>query len=340
MPNIHIHRPWEIPEREVTPEECFLDRRELVKRLGLGVGALSIGAGSFLGRLAAQDESGSGFAEVPKGLLDPAVGKRFADRFPAKRNEKYDLGGLKLTPEPVAAAYNNFYEFTMTKELVWRLAQGYPVDPWKVEVTGLVKKPRTLDLETIFTKFPLEERLYRFRCVEAWAMQVPWTGFPLKSLIDYLEPQSSAKYVRFISVLDRDKLPGQRSMRHYPWPYYEAFRMDEATNELAFVAVGSYGHALPMQHGAPWRLVFPWKYGFKSPKSMVKIEFHEKKPTTFWNDAEPKEYGFYSNIDPSKPHPRWSQATERDIATRRTRKTLPYGGYAEQVAKMYDGTEY
>ncbi len=244
-----------------------------------------------------------------------------------------------MTPESVAGAYNNFYEFTTVKEKVWQLARGYPVEPWKVKVHGLVKKPRTLDLDDVMGRFPLEERLYRFRCVERWAMQVPWTGYPLRSLIDILEPLPSAKFVRFVTVNDAEGMPGIRKQRWYPWPYFEALRLDEARHHLAFVVVGSYGHALPMQHGAPWRLAIPWKYGYKSPKSLVEIEFTEKKPGTFWNRLQPTEYGFYSNVDPSKPHPRWSQRMERDIGTGVTRETLVYNGYADQVGSLYTGKE-
>lgn len=328
MPAVHLPPPWKLPDRLATPEAAFATRREVLAAMGLGALALT---------LPGCDASAS---QVPEGLLAPALGGRFADRFPAKRNDAYGLGDRPLTPEEVPARHNNFYEFTTDKDRVWRLAQGYRVDPWKVEVGGLVKKPRTLDLEELFTRFPLEERLYRFRCVEAWAMQVPWTGFPLRLLIDHLEPLGSARYVRLVSVLDREGLPGQKSSPWYPWPYFEGLRLDEARNELAFVVVGSYGHALPMQHGAPWRLAVPWKYGYKGPKSVVRIELTDEEPRTFWNDLQPREYGFFSNVDPGKPHPRWSQASELDIGTGGRRPTLLYNGYAEQVAAMYTGKEF
>ena len=228
---------------------------------------------------------------------------------------------------------------SLAEDEVWKLAKDYKVDAWKVKVHGLVHKPRTLDLEDIFTLCPLEERIYRFRCVERWAMQVPWVGYPLKDLITHLKPLSSAKYVKFTSILDPDRMPGQRKSTWYPWPYFEALRLDEATHDLSFVAVGSYGHALPMQHGAPWRLLTPWKYGYKSPKSIVEIEFTAEQPTTFWNDTEPDEYGFYSNVEPHKPHPRWSQRWESDLGTGERRSTLLYNGYAEQVGSLYDGKE-
>jgi len=325
MAAIHVPPPWKLPERLATPEAVFLDRRQVLRSLGLGTLALALPGGLAAGE------------PCP---LDPALGGRYADRFPARRNPAYAFGaGRGLTPEAVAGHYNNFYEFTIVKERVCELAQGYAVAPWQVKVHGLVKAPRTLDLDDLFTRFPLEERLYRFRCVERWAMQVPWTGFPLRSLIDFLEPLPAAKYVRLVSVLDKKGLPGQRRQSWYPWPYFEGLRLDEARHELAFVVVGSYGHALPMQHGAPWRLALPWKYGYKGPKSIVEIEFTEGQPRTFWNDTQPEEYGFFSNVEPHKPHPRWSQQWERDIGTGETRETLPYNGYAELVGRLYTGEE-
>jgi len=329
MTAIRIDPDWQLDPRLTTPERVFLDRRQVLTALGLGTVAL--GCGGLPGSAAAADRAR---------LLDPAVGSRFADRFPAPRSAAWELGGRPLTAEEVAAAHNNFYEFTTDKGRVWELAQSYTVESWKVEVGGLVKRPVTLDLDDIFTRFPLEERLYRFRCVERWAMQVPWTGFPLARLIEAVEPLSSARYVRFVSFEERDRLPGQGSQPWYPWPYFEGLRMDEAMHPLAFVVVGSYGHALPMQHGAPWRLALPWKYGYKSPKSIVRIEFTDREPETFWHQAAPREYGFFSNVEPHKPHPRWSQAQEQDIGTGGTRETLLYNGYAEQVGGLYDGREF
>ncbi|MEM1178093.1 MAG: protein-methionine-sulfoxide reductase catalytic subunit MsrP [Acidobacteriota bacterium] len=327
MTSFHVPPSWRLPERDATPEGVYLNRRQIIRGLGLGSIALSVP------KLA--------FAEANAGVhLKPAVGKRFADKFPAKRNASYTIGDdREITDEGIAGSHNNFYEFTTAKERVWELAKDYPVDPWKVEVNGLVKKPRTLDLDDFFTRFPLEERVYRFRCVERWAMQVPWIGFPLKSLIDYLEPTASAKFVRFVTVLDKKGMPGQKSQGWYPWPYTEALRLDEARHDLALVTVGAYGHALPMQHGAPWRLMLPWKYGYKSAKSIVGIEFTKKQPGTFWNDLQPREYGFYSNVEPEKPHPRWSQRWEEDIGSGKTRETLPYNGYADAVGSLYTGKE-
>lgn len=337
MPSIHIHRPWELPEHLATPEAVFLDRRAVLKALGFGTTTLALPSLGCAGPWNGGQESGGEAAE--KSFAAPALGEEYARLFPARRNDAYGYGGRPATPEQDASRYNNFYEFTTDKERVWKLAQGYPTDSWKVEVGGLVKQPRSLDLDDLLKRFPLEERLYRFRCVEAWAMQVPWTGYPLRSLIDWLEPLGEARWVRFVSFLDPQRLPGQKNATYYPWPYYEALRLDEARNEMAFVAVGVFGHALPMQHGAPWRLAIPWKYGYKGPKSVVRIELTAQRPKTFWNDLQPAEYGFYSNVDPNRPHPRWSQATERDIGTGERRPTLVYNGYGEQVASMYQGSE-
>ena len=327
MTAIHIPPSWKLPEREATPEDVFLDRRQVLKALGLGTLSLAL-------------PQGRARATADEGMLAPALGESYAGKFPAERNTAYTLGeGRDLTPEAVAGGYNNFYEFTTVKDKVWELARGYSVEPWTVKVRGKVKKPHKLDLDDLFNRFPLEERLYRFRCVERWSMQVPWTGFPLRALIDALEPLPSARYVRFVTVLDKKGMVGQREQDWYPWPYYEGLRIDEARHELAFVVLGSYGHALPMQHGAPWRLALPWKYGYKSPKSLVEIEFTDRQPGTFWNDLQPEEYGFYSNVEPHKPHPRWSQRYERDIGNGETRPTLLYNGYAEEVGALYDGSE-
>lgn len=335
MSSIRIPRSWEIEAQRITPHGAYLDRRRLIRTLGLAGAGLALGPSAASGR---RKKTRRVIDESPEAKTRPAVGDRFGELFPAERNGAYDLGGRPLTDELTAATYNNFYEFTLVKEKVWKVAQGYSVDPWRVEVDGLVKKPRTLDLEALFRQLPLEERLYRFRCVERWAMQVPWTGYPLGKLLALLDPLGSARWVRFVSILDRDNMPGQ-GRSGSPWPYYEALRLDEAHNELAFVAVGIYGHGLPIQHGAPWRVVIPWKYGYKSPKSLVRIELTKERPPTFWNDLHPNEYGFYSNVDPGKPHPRWSQAQERDIGTGETRPTELFNGYAEQVAGLYDGGE-
>ncbi len=338
MTSIRIPKSWEIRDRRPTPEGIYLDRRQVLRNLGLGLGAAAIG---WSPRSHAQSSGGKTVdGELDPSFARPALGTRFADRFPAPRSDAHrGFSDREQTPETIGSRYNNFYEFTTDKDRVWEAAQGFSVEPWKIEVSGLVKRKRVIDLDDIFTRFALEERLYRFRCVERWSAQVPWTGFPLRRLIDWLEPLPSARFVRFGSFLDKKRMPGVEAADWYPWPYVEAMRLDEARHELAMGVVGSYGHALPMQHGAPWRVIVPWKYGYKSPKSIVSIEFTKKRPGTFWNDTQPDEYGFFSNVDPGRPHPRWSQRFETDIGTRETRNTLPLNGYADALGNLYDGSE-
>ena len=235
-------------------------------------------------------------------------------------------GPRAMTDERVAAKYNNFYELTPEKD-VWRYVDRLRTDGWTVEVTGLVSKPRTYSIDEL-NRFGLEERVYRHRCVEAWSMVVPWRGFPLRKLLLASEPRHAAKFVRFISQQVDGADPRQ------PWPYVEGLRIDEAMHELTLVATGIYGHALPKQHGAPVRIVVPWKYGYKSPKSVVRIELVAGQPRTFWESLAPVEYPFESNVDPSRPHPRWSQATERLIGTWDVRRTLAFNGY-DQVRALY-----
>jgi len=329
MTHLRIPPDWQLDERLATPQAVWLDRRRVIASFGLAAAGLALGAGGCVA-----DDSW-------ERVLRPALGRRYADRFPAPRSAAFTLGDdRRTTPESSAGRTNNFYEFTTDKGLVWELAQRYAdrgLPPWTVDVGGLVERPFTLDLDDLFA-FPLEERLYRFRCVERWAMQVPWTGFPLAALIDRAKPLGRAVYVRFVSFLDEERLPGQTAYPWYPWPYFEALRLDEARHPLAFVALGVYGHTLPMQHGAPWRLAIPWKYGYKGPKAVVRIEFTAEQPETFWHQTQPREYGFYSNVDPARRHPRWSQEVEVDIGTGERRPTLPYNGYGE-VAQMYEGWE-
>ncbi len=316
-------RDWDLPDSEVTPEEAFENRREFLKTIGLGAAAAGGLAIAGLQLLNEPDP------------FDPRLlhfDKQRKDKYPARRNPKFKDAGRKLTPEKIAGCYNNFYEFTTDKEKVHKLAKKYPFTPWKVEVGGLVDKPRTFDIEDLIKLMPLEERVYRFRCVEAWAMTVPWTGFPLSALLEKVSPKSSARYVRFVSVLDKKRLPGQSTS--HPWPYFEGLTMAEAMNELTLLATGIYGHPLPGQHGAPIRLVLPWKYGFKSAKSIVKIELVAERPKTLWSVAS-TEYGFWANINPKVDHPRWSQASERLIGTGEQIPSRLYNGYGEWVAKMY-----
>jgi len=336
MSHVHLPPSWQLSERLATPESAWLDRRRLLASLGLAAAGLALG-GDLLATTGCFREPS------PADILRPALGARFAGRFPAPRNPAYGLGDDRApTPEIIAGKENNFYEFTIDKWAVWELAMPWArrhgVDPWTIEVVGLVERPARFDLDDLFTRFPLEERLYRFRCVERWGMQVPWTGFPLARLIDHCRPLGAARWVRFVCFDHPDTLPGQASRPYFPWPYFEALRLDEARHPLAFAALGIYGHALPMQHGAPWRLVLPWKYGYKGPKAVVRIEFTAARPPTFWNTVAANEYGFYSNVDPGRPHPRWTQRSETDIGTGEMRPTLRYNGYPE-VAALYRGDE-
>jgi methionine sulfoxide reductase catalytic subunit len=303
---------WQIPEREAAPESVWLNRRTLLQGMGF----------SGMGALAAQ-----AFAAAGDGL------------YPAKRNSKFTLD-RPLTAEPVAIGYNNFYEFTLDKQRVKDMVGPFEIDPWTVKVHGLVNKPKTYDIDDLVRAFPLEERLYRFRCVETWAMAVPWTGFRIADLIGAVEPKPEAKFIRMVSVDRPEQMPGIKSQPHYPWPYHEALTIEEGMNELSLFATGIYGKPLPKQNGAPIRLIVPWKYGLKSIKSIVEIEFTAKRPPTLWNKVGPTEYGWFSNVDPRKPHPRWSQATDRLIPTGEERPTLLYNGYEEFVAGLYNRKEY
>lgn len=303
-------RGWEIPERLATPETTYLNRRTLLKSAG------------FLGldRLLA-----AGTEKSP---------------YPAKHNPEFTLD-RPITEEWAAESYNNFYEFNQEdKSAVKDLVGKFQISPWKTEVTGLVAKPKTFDPDDLVRTMPMEERLYRHRCVEAWSMALPWTGFQFSELIKEVQPKPEAKYVRFVSVYRPKEMPGQVKYEWYPWPYFDGLRMDEAMNPLTFMVTGLHGKPLPKQNGAPIRIVMPWKYGFKGPKSIVKIEFVAKEPPSLWNKVAPKEYGFYSNVNPKRPHPRWSQASERVIPSGERRVTLMYNGYEKYVASMYKGDEY
>ena len=246
--------------------------------------------------------------------------------------------GDELTPVESVTSFNNYYEFTTDKEGVAELAQNFETSPWKLDVGGLVNNPKTYDLDDLHNKFEQQERIYRLRCVEGWSMVIPWVGFPLAEILKEVEPTSEAKYVRFETVFRPEQMPGQKSA-WYEWPYIEGLRLDEAMNDLAIAETGLYGKDLLAQNGAPIRLVVPWKYGFKSIKSIVKIDLVDYQPTSLWMDAAPNEYGFYANVNPEVAHPRWSQATERRIGEFGRRKTLPFNGYEEQVADLYDGMD-
>ncbi len=319
MPYIKIPKGWEIPENQATSESDYINRRKFIKSLGMG----SAGALLFSGSNACAQESG-----VEKQLKPFRAQKLAAENNPAFTVER------KMTDEIVAATYNNYYEFTTSKSGVWKKVDKFKARPWEVEISGLVEKPMTLDVDDLIKQMPLEERIYRFRCVEAWAMVVPWIGFPMKALIEKVQPKADAKYVRMLTFMDKDVAPQQNNLR-YPWPYYEGLTLAEAMNDLTLLTVGIYGHILPPQHGAPIRLIVPWKYGFKSIKSIVSIEFTNQKPRTFWNTLIPREYDFEANVNPKVPHPRWSQANERMIGTGERLPTMPYNGYGSHVAHLY-----
>ncbi|MDE2164895.1 MAG: protein-methionine-sulfoxide reductase catalytic subunit MsrP [Alphaproteobacteria bacterium] len=308
-------RGWEIPERESTPEAVFHNRRALLKAMG------AMAAAGGAGALAA---AAPAFADA-----DPSAGL-----YPAKRDPKYTLDRL-VTPQKLSTTYNNFYEFTTNKD-VYEYSDALKIRPWTISIDGMVEKPFTLGIDDLLKKVMLEERLYRHRCVETWSMAVPWTGFPLKTLVDMAKPLSGAKYIKMVTFMDPKMASGQRAF-FYPWPYIEGMTMFEANNDLAFLVTGMYGKPVPKQDGAPLRLALPWKYGFKSIKSIVKFSFTDRQPVSFWTALQSNEYGFWANVNPAVPHPRWSQATERELGEDTRRPTLIWNGYGEYVATMYDG---
>jgi len=312
-----------LPSSEVTPENVFHTRRTFLKALGF----FGLNAWPLLNAC-------TNYAVESRDIKGTLVNLK---RLPATRNHAYTLD-QPLTDQLEAASFTNFYEFTHSKE-VWRSVESFLTRPWEIRITGLVKKPLTLSMDELLKTIPQEERHYRFRCVETWAMAVPWTGFPLAALVKKAEPLSSATHLAFISFLKRDQAPEQKRGNLEIWPYHEGLTMQEAMNDLAFMATGLYGKELPKQHGSPIRLVTPWKYGFKSIKSVVEIRFTNRQPATFWNSMAPQEYGFWANINPSFHHPRWSQSEENMLGSNERRPTLLYNGYAAQVAQMYNIAE-
>lgn len=312
-----IKRPkdWEISENKATDEATFLNRRTLIKAAGFG----GIGMAAAL--------------SLPSGKMQAAENDPTADLYPAEMNPAYADPGRPITPEDVNSTYNNFYEFGSHKR-VHKDAQKLKTRPWTVTFDGLIEKEMTVDFDTLIRAMPVEDRVYRHRCVEAWSMVVPWSGFALKSLIDYAKPLSSAKYVRFETFNDSKMASGQRQI-WYPWPYIEGLTMAEATNDLSFIATGAYGKPMAKQFGAPLRLHTPWKYGFKSIKSIVRISFTDERPVSFWEEVNAKEYGFYANVNPEVAHKRWSQATEEVLGTGKRVPSVLYNGYGEQVADLY-----
>jgi len=312
MPIIR-RRGWEIPEHQVTPEAIAMNRRSLMK----GVGA----AGLLLagGRAAMANDP------APTDNLHPYA-----------RNAAYAVE-RELTPERITSRYNNFYEFGTTKS-IWQEAQALKTRPWSIKVDGLVEQPFEIGIDDLITAMPREERVYRFRCVEAWGMTVPWSGFAMKAFLDRAKPLGSAKYLRIETFVDPRIAPGQRQI-WYPWPYVEGLTIAEAANELAFLVTGIYGKPLPKQYGAPIRLALPWKYGFKSIKSIKRISFTEERPKSFWEVLQSAEYGFWANVNPEVAHPRWSQATEEVLGENRRIPTQLFNGYGDYVADLYKGLE-
>ena len=312
---IRIAKGWELPESLATPEDIFVNRR-----------AFLAGAGSIAAAGALPDMA---FAAVEES--DPT-----ADLYPAKRNPKYKISRV-LTPEKLNLSYNNFYEFGSHKK-IYKAAQALPIRPWEVVFDGDVENPFKIGIDELIRKMTLQERLYRHRCVEAWSMTVPWSGFPMKDLVALAKPLSKAKYVRMETFKNPSVARGQKAA-WYPWPYVEGLTIQEATNELAFMVTGAYGKPMAKQFGAPLRLAVPWKYGFKHIKSIVRFTFTDTRPKSFWEVVQAREYGFWANVNPKISHPRWSQASERVLGSDIRIPTQLFNGYGEFVAQLYTGME-
>jgi sulfoxide reductase catalytic subunit YedY len=322
-----IRRPrgWEIPERQVTPEEPDdRSRREFLRAVALGGAAA---AALFGGCSLPQDPPEGGSRLDP----NPPGGK---DLYPARRNPAFADPGRELTPEGVAAITTKFFEFSLDKTRVWRRVEKFQSRPWTLQVAGLCQNPMTLDLDELGRLFPLEERIYRQRGIEGWGKTVPWTGFPLRLLLQKAEPSAQARFVRFSSFMNPEVALQQRNP-DFPWPYTEGLTLAEAMNELTLLVTGMYGHGLPKQHGAPFRLVVPWKWALKSIKSLVRIELTDEFPNSFWNTISPKEVDWVANVDPDRPHPRWNQTDEWLLGLRRKAPTLLYNGYGQWAAELY-----
>ena len=317
---IRNRRGWELPESAATPEQVFRERRRLLRNLAAG----SIAAAMPLAACSpGEEETADAAAPVPT-------------LAPAPRNPAYTIDRA-LTPKDVAGTYNNFYEYGSSKN-IWQEAQRLRARPWEIVIDGLVEREFVIGIDDLLARVEMEERVYRHRCVEAWSMTVAWTGFPMRSLVEMAAPLASAKYVRMETFHDREMAPGQRQF-WYPWPYVEGVTIAEAVNELSFLVTGAYGETLPKQHGAPLRAAFPWKYGFKHGKSLVRFSFVEEQPLNFWQELQGREYGFWANVHPGVPHPRWGQDSERVLGTGQRVATQLFNGYTEFVADLYRGME-
>ena len=326
---------WEIPEAQATPETVYFNRRRFMSGAGaVGLSGVLVGLGS--GSAQAQ---GRRRRRRRKSELDPTH-----DLYPVDRNEAYELD-RGVTTERHATSLNNYYEFESLTALfisqrIAKEARRLKLRPWEIRIDGMVEKPFTIGFDDLARMMPLEERLYRHRCVETWAMAVPWSGFPMKSLVELAKPLSRAKYVRMETFNNPKVAPGQKRSSFYrTWPYVEGLTIAEATNELAFMVTGMYGRPVPKQNGAPLRLAIPWKYGFKSIKALVRLTFTDKQPLSFWQQNQSKEYGFWANVNPDVPHPRWSQATEWMLGTKERFETRMFNGYGEHVAHLYNGID-
>ena len=308
-----------ISSSDITPETVYLNRRKFLQ-----MGAVALGSVALTACVGSPSQTNPEATPVSP---DPVYPEGTTD----------DLGDA-LTEYKSVTGYNNYYEFSLGKEEVARLAPRLKTSPWEVRVDGLVENPKTYTIEDILAHFPRQERIYRLRCVEGWSMVIPWMGFPLADLLKDVRPLGDARYVKFTTLKRLEEMPGLINPA-FPWPYTEGLRLDEAMHDLTLLSTGLYGKELPNQNGAPIRLVVPWKYGFKSSKSIVRIELVKEQPATFWSSIAPEEYGFYSNVNPEKAHPRWSQETERRIGELQRRPTLMFNGYEKEVAPLYTGMD-
>lgn len=326
MSDQSMYKSVPVKPSEITPEHVYLNRRQFLQAMGIA------GAVAALAACSPRVTSSSG------GSVNSGEVASTPPPSDLKASKTTDELGDRLNTYDEITNYNNYYEFTTDKADVAPMSKDFKSSPWQVQVYGLVNKPKTYGLDDLLKMFDQEERIYRLRCVEAWSMVIPWMGFPLSKLLNEVEPQSSAKYVRFETLMDPAQFPGEKDA-FYPWPYQEGLTVPEAMNDLAILATGLYGKPLPPQDGAPIRLVVPWKYGFKSIKAIVKIELIDTEPDTLWSTVAPDEYGFFANVNPNVPHPRWSQASERRIGESGRRPTLMFNGYGDQVADLYTGLD-